>query len=98
MDARTHYEALAAEAARKPGILAILDDDIASHERRIIDGALSLRSYDDVNKKREVRAVLEDVVDFIRNADSSCRDATERYAAHICRRCELLAIFEGGTP
>lgn len=36
-----------------------------------------------------------DMIDFIRDADCNCRPATEKYEAHTCRRCELLARIGG---
>jgi hypothetical protein len=41
--------------------------------------------------------VLEDLADFAQDADCNCLPATERYEAHTCRRCELLARVSGGA-
>ena len=38
---------------------------------------------------------VSDLIAFIRDADCTCRPETEHYAAHTCRRCELLARVGG---
>jgi hypothetical protein len=38
--------------------------------------------------------VVEDLIDFLREADCNCREASDRFDAHTCRRCELLARIE----
>lgn len=46
-----------------------------------------------------IKAVVdaEDLIAFLRDADCNCREATEFYDAHTCRRCELLARVSGGA-
>ena len=41
------------------------------------------------------RDAVEDLIDFLRDAECNCRPATEQYEAHTCRRCELLARVGG---
>lgn len=43
----------------------------------------------------KARAAVEDLIDFLRDADCNCRPETEHYAAHTCSRCELLARVGG---
>lgn len=51
--------------------------------------AANLHGYaDDLNEAGYVAAEL---IEFLRDADCNCRPATEQYAAHTCRRCDLLA-------
>lgn len=44
---------------------------------------------------RQARDLVSDAFEFIRDADCNCRPATEKYEAHTCRRCELLAKIGG---
>lgn len=41
--------------------------------------------------------LVAELIDFIRDAECNCRPETEEYAAHTCRRCDLLARI-GSTP
>ena len=40
---------------------------------------------------------VDDLADVARDADCHCHEATDRYEAHTCRRCELLAYVSGGA-
>lgn len=42
-------------------------------------------------------AAVTELIDFLRDADCHCREATDRYEAHNCRRCQLLARVSGGA-
>jgi hypothetical protein len=39
-------------------------------------------------------SMAEDLIAFAQDADCNCRPSTEKYEAHTCRRCELLARIE----
>lgn len=42
-------------------------------------------------------AAVAELIDFLRDAECRCREATEQYEAHTCRRCEMLARVSGGA-
>lgn len=69
---------------QKIDVLAVMDADIDAHEARILRGELSLRAYDDVNRKREARAAVAELIEASRPALielRAYRDDCESYEA-----------------
>ena len=70
-DIPDHLPAIAPPIGPAVDVLAAWDADIDTHERRILNGELTLRAYDDVNRKREARAAVAELIETARRAEVS---------------------------
>lgn len=82
------------------GVLAVMDRALGDLMHAQVQHSYNLPlAYVESNPAEFSAAIatIREAADFLRDADCHCREATEQYEAHTCRRCELLARVSGGA-